>query len=254
MKRIFHILVLFCLCLLDGKAASRYEMSLPKLDPTQIDFLSIKEALREAIHEFVQADDNDLQLLLFPTPTDSLQAGILRRLEISFRYGEIQGLEGLKIRRARVVITDLSLDISKLLQEKKLDVLQVGGMQFRVRLDEDDINHYLESTRRNLNLEQPRVAIKEGRVQFSARVKTMFFSSRVMTEGSFELNKEKQTIDFKAHQLKMNSIGVPRFALGTLVSKINPVVKLRNFSLVDFLSFSLDDIQTGSGFVEFFGS
>jgi hypothetical protein len=253
MKTLVHILIFVWILVLRPVAASRYEMALPEIPQESADFFAVRDALREAISEFVQSDE-DFQLLVFPTLAEELAAGRLSRVEISFRGGEIQGLEGLKVRRGRVVATDLSFDLEKLLLEKKLKVDKVGSMQFRVRVDEEDINSYLSSGRRNLNLDQPQLDIKEGRIQFSARVRTLFFSSRVMTEGSFELNKEKQTIDFRATQLKMNSIGVPRFALGSIVSKINPVLRLKNFSLVGLLSLNLEEIQIGDGFVEFSGS
>jgi hypothetical protein len=236
------------------QAASRFDFNLPSTQGTcVVETNDVQDAFKEGLRSFLNSDDN-YQILLFPTLKEDLCKGKLSRVEINFRDGSIQGLTGLNVKRGRVIVEELEMDLQRLMSNGQLDVKKVGNVNFQFKLEEEDINSYLNKEEARLKLNQPRLEIEEGKITFSARVKTLFFSSKVRTEGYFEVNKEKQTVDFKARGLRLNSMGVPRFLLGNLVSRINPVLRLDGFELAKKLHIRLDDIKLENGYVELLGS
>ncbi|PCJ21086.1 MAG: hypothetical protein COB02_00430 [Candidatus Cloacimonadota bacterium] len=213
---------------------------------------TIQKAFKLGLMEYLPIGEN-LKVLFFPTKREDVLSGKFSKLDIRFRKGSLQGIEKLEIKKARIVIDKISFDVEKLLSSGKLEIKKMESVKFNLRIDEGSINKYLESERRRLRLSHPRVHLSKNKIIFSAKVKTAFFSSRIKTEGKFVVNKEKQTVDFKTRRVSINSIKIPGFLTSNLTSKINPVLRLSKFSLMDLIPMKLDEIKIHQGWIEFKG-
>lgn len=213
---------------------------------------TIQKAFKLGLMEYLPVGDN-LKVLFFPTARKDILDGKFSRLDIRFREGSLQGIEKLEIKKARIVVQDIEFDVNKLLSSGKLEIKKMTKVKFNLRVDESSINHYLESERKRLRLSKPRVHLDKDKMYFSARVKTTFFSSRLRTEGRFVVNKEDQTVDFKTGRVSINSLKIPGFLISNLTKKVNPVLKLNKFALMDLIPLKLDEIKIHKGWVEFKG-
>ncbi|MCJ8344280.1 LmeA family phospholipid-binding protein [bacterium] len=213
---------------------------------------TIQKAFKLGLMEFLPVG-NSLKVLFFPTKREDVLKGKFSRVDIRFRKGSLQGIEKLEIKKARIVVTGVSFDVKQLLSSGKLEIKKMENVKFNLRIDEGSINHYLESERKRLRLSQPRVHLNKDKMYFSARVKTAFFSSRLKTEGRFVVNKENQTVDFKTRRVSINSFKIPGFLVSNLTKKVNPVLKLNKFALMDLIPLKLDEIKIHDGWVEFKG-
>lgn len=216
------------------------------------DVKTIQDAFKLGLMEYLPVGD-DLRVLFFPTTRENVLKGMFSRLDIRFRKGSLQGIEKLEIKKARITVEDVQFDVDKLLASGKLEIKKMEKVKFNLRVDENSINHYLESERKRLRLSQPRVHLDKDKMFFSARVKTVFFSSRLKTEGEFVVNKEDQTVDFRTRRVSINSLKIPGFLISNLAKKVNPVLKLRRFALMDLIPLKLDEIKIHDGWVEFKG-
>ncbi|MBW7877092.1 MAG: DUF2993 domain-containing protein [Candidatus Cloacimonetes bacterium] len=237
---------------LEEKETESVNTSIGSLEPNQ-DLREIRTEFEKALGEYLKADDS-MRVLFWPTPAEDMLQGKFSRIDIRFRGGRMQGIEDLAVRRGHVSVRDLQFDLETLRSQKKLVIKSVGDMGFRMRVEEDDLNSFLEASQRRLNLQYPKVELKDGKMFFVAKVRTLFFNSKVRTEGSFQVNREQQTVDFRASNVSLNSLPVPGFVVGNLLSRINPVLKLKKFPLVEQIQIELDEIKIQQGFIELSGS
>jgi len=217
------------------------------------DVSKIKKAFKKGLGEYLLAQ-KDVRVRFFPTRRQDIINGKFNLMEIIFRDSSIQGLEQLNIHRGRLRVQDLEYDVDHLMSTGKLKVTTVGNVQFSLRLNEEDINQYLDSNQKRINLRTPRVELTRDRMLFSGRIKNRFFSARVRTEGRFVVNQEERTVDFHTNYVKLNAFKIPGFVTGSVVNRINPVLNLNKFPLMDLIPIKLKDIELGDGFVEFKGT
>ncbi|MCO4783773.1 MAG: DUF2993 domain-containing protein [Candidatus Cloacimonetes bacterium] len=213
---------------------------------------TVQDAFKLGLMEYLPVGDS-LKVLFFPTMRKDVLNGKFSRLDIRFRKGSLQGIEKLEIKKARIIVEDIQFDVDKLLSSGKLEIKKMDNVKFNLRIEEDSINHYLESERKRLRLSQPRVHLDKDKMYFSAKVRTTFFSSRLKTEGKFVVNKEDQTVDFRTRRVSINSLKIPGFLISNLANKVNPVLKLNKFALMDLIPLKLDEIKIHDGWVEFKG-
>ncbi len=216
-------------------------------------FREIKQAFEKGLAEYLKCPGG-ISVLFWPVEAKQLEAGVFPRLEIRFRDGALQGIETLNVNRGRVSVYDLKYDLARLQKENRLVIESIGDLKFRMRLSENDINHFLVNSEDRLRMTQPAIELKDGKMFFQARVRTLFFNSRVKTEGNFVVNREDQTVDFRAFNASLNSLPVPGFVLGNLLSRVNPVLKLKKFPLVELMNLELDDVEIQNGWIELSGS
>jgi hypothetical protein len=213
---------------------------------------TIQNAFELGLMEYLPVGKK-LKILFFPTVREDILNGKFSRLDIRFREGSLQGIEKLEIKKARIVVQDIQFNVKKLLASGKLEIKKIENVKFNLRIEEESINHYLESERKRLRLSQPRIHLDKDKMFFSARVKTAFFSSRLKTEGRFVVNKEDQTVDFKTRRVSINSLKIPGFLISNLTKKVNPILRLNKFALMDLIPLKLDEIKIHEGWVEFKG-
>jgi hypothetical protein len=213
----------------------------------------IKNAFRKGLQEYLIAQ-KDVRVRFYPTRHQDIVRGKFELMEIVFRDSSIQGLENLNIRRGRLKVSNLKFDVDKLMSEGKLKVTTVGQVKFSLRLDEEDINTYLTANQKRINLGGPKIELTEDRMLFSGRIKNRFFSARVKTEGRFVVNQAKRTVDFRTNSVRLNAFKIPGFVTGSIVNRINPVLNLNRFPLMELIPVKLQNIELGDGFVEFKGA
>ncbi len=237
---------------LEEKETENVSASLGSLEPN-LELREIRTEFEKALGEYLKADDS-MRVLFWPTPAQDILQGKFSRIDIRFRGGRMQGIEDLAVHRGHVSVRDLKFDVEALKSQKKLLIQSVGDMGFRMRVEEGDLNAFLEASQKRLNLQYPKVELKDGKMFFVARVRTLFFNSKVRTEGSFQVNRDFQTVDFRASNVSLNSLPVPGFVVGNLLSRINPIVKLKKFPLVEQIQIELDEIKIQQGYIELSGS
>ena len=216
------------------------------------DVSEIRQAFKKGLSEYLLASDG-VQIRFYPSQPEDIVLGRFGLLEISFQNSAFQGLEGLNIDRGKLRVEDLRFDVSHLMSTGKLQVRTVGKVEFVLRLNENDINEYLESNQRRINLRAPRVQLTEDRMLFSGRIRNRFFSARVRTEGKFVVNQKDRTVDFQTNNVRLNALKIPGFVTGSVVNRINPILNLNKFRLMELIPIKLQEIDLGDGYVEFKG-
>lgn len=213
----------------------------------------VQEAFRRGMQEFLKSGES-IKIRFFATMRDEIFSGKFRQVEIIFRDSALQGMETLNIVRGRAVFQNVKFNIVKLMLEQKLVVESIGSTKFNFRLEEEDINKYLVAEQKRINLRNPEIQLRKDSLTFSASVRNRFFSARVRTEGQFEVRPDGRAVDFKSDKVRLNSLKIPGFVTGQVVSRINPVLRLDKFPLMDLIPVKLNKIEIGDSWVEFYGS
>lgn len=213
----------------------------------------VQDAFRKGMHEYLKTSDS-LKIRFFAAMRDEIFSGNFRQVEVIFKDSALQGMESLNIFRGRALFKDVKFNLAKLMLEKKLIVESIGSTKFNFRLREEDINKYLVAEQKRINLRNPEIDLNGGIMTFSANVRNRFFSARVRTEGQFEVRPDGRSVDFKADKVRLNSLKIPAFVTGQVVNRINPVLKLDKFPLMELIPVKLDKIDIGEDWVEFYGS
>lgn len=214
---------------------------------------NIRAAFLKGLREFLLADDG-VRVQFHPSSHRDIAAGRFELLDIVFRDSAFQGLEGLNIDEGNLRVEDLRFDVNQLMSTGKLEVTTVGRVEFVLRLGEEDINQYLESNQKRINLRAPRVKLTRDRMLFSGRIRNRFFSAKVRTVGRFVVNEHKRTVDFQTNNVRLNALKIPGFVTGSVVNRINPILNLNKFKLMELIPIKLQEIELGDGFVEFKGA
>ncbi len=213
----------------------------------------VQEAFRKGMQEFLKGGKS-IKIRFFASSREEIFSGHFRQVEVLFKDNMLQGMESLNIKRGRAVFRGVKFDISQLMLDSKLAIESIDSVKFNFRLREDDINNYLVAEQKRINLRNPKIELRNGAMVFSAKVRNRFFSARVRTEGKFKVRPDGRSVDFKANRVKLNSIKIPGFVTGQIVNRINPVLKLDKFPLMDLIPVKLNKIQIGQDWVEFYGS
>lgn len=213
----------------------------------------VEQKFQLGMQEYLLGPEGSWKLRFYPTPSADVLKGKFSFVEVIMKESSIQGLEKLTLRRGRVMVEGVEFDIDKLMNDGKLEVKKIANIQFNIRIDEEDINKYLESNQQAINLRSPSLKLSPDKLLFSARVKNRFFSARVRTEGHFEVADNGKSVNFQAKNVSLNSLPIPGFVTGKVVSRINPVLNLERFALMEVLPVNLEKIHIGYGYVEFQG-
>jgi len=213
----------------------------------------IKQAFRKGLEEFLKVGDA-VHVRFFPTMRQEILSGHFSHVQILFKNSAVQGLENLNIRRGRLLVSDVEFDVNELMNKGKLKINKIDKVQFSLRIYEKDINAYLNANQEKINLTSPSLKLSKEKMMFTARVRNRFFSARVKTEGRFEVNEKARTVDFKTNSVSLNSLRIPGFVASTIVSRINPILSLNRFPLMELIPLQLKDVEIGNGYVEFTGS
>lgn len=262
MKRLLNCLtLLLCVCSLTSQllAKTSHEIDLSPFhfqEETRLGnytVAEVEEKFRIGMKEYLKGPEGSWRLRFYPTPSTDVLKGKFNYVEVLLKESAVQGLEDLKLRRGRVMVESVEFDIDKLMSQGKLEVKNIENIQFNIRIDEKDINEYLQSNQQQINLRSPSLKLSPEKMLFSARVKNRFFSARVRTEGHFEVAENGKSVNFQARNVSLNSLPIPGFVTGKVVSRINPVLNLEKFALMEVLPLNLDKIHLGYGYVEFRG-
>lgn len=213
----------------------------------------VQQAFRKGMQEFLKGGDS-IRIRFFASSRDEIFSGHFRQVEVLFRDNMLQGMESLNIKRGRAIFRGVKFNLSELILDGKLVIKSIDSVKFNFRLKEDDINNYLVAEQKRINLRNPKIELKDGAMIFSAKVRNRFFSARVRTEGNFEVRPDGRSVDFKASRVRLNSLKIPGFVTGQIVNRINPVLKLDKFPLMDLIPVKLNKIEIGQDWVEFYGS
>lgn len=213
----------------------------------------VQEAFRTGMQEFLKSGDS-IKIRFYASSRDEIFGGHFRQVEVIFKDNMLQGMENLNIKRGRAVFRGVRFDLGRLIIDSKLVIKSIDSVKFNFRLKEDDINNYLVAEQKRINLRNPKIELKNGAMIFSAKVRNRFFSARVRTEGNFEVRPDGRSVDFKASRVRLNSLKIPSFVTGQVVNRINPVLKLDKFPLMDLIPVKLNKIEIGQDWVEFYGS
>ena len=252
---------LFCLTLI-GLGTTIHSKTSPdfgwhqKSDQARLGSLKVvevQEAFRKGMQEFLKGGKS-IRIRFFASSREEIFSGHFRQVEVLFRDNMLQGMESLNIKRGRAVFRGVNFDISRLILDSKLIIESIDSVKFNFRLKEDDINNYLVAEQKRINLRNPKIELKNGAMVFSAKVRNRFFSARVRTEGKFKVRPDGRSVDFKASRVRLNSLKIPGFVTGQIVNRINPVLKLDKFPLMELIPVKLNKIKIGQDYVEFYGS
>jgi hypothetical protein len=261
LQQLVRILPLCCFLVSSGYAKTTVEIDLPGGPSNHIyggvfaayGSREIKQAFKKGLDEYLKVGDS-VHVRFFPTTRQKILSGRFSHVQILFKNSAVQGLEMLNIRRGRLLISDVEFDVNELMNKGKLKIQKIDKVQFSMRIYEKDLNAYLMANQDKINLTSPNLKLSKEKLMFTARVRNRFFSARVKTEGRFEVNEEARTVDFKTNSVSLNSLRIPGFVASTIVSRINPILSLNRFSLMDLIPLKLKGVELGNGFVEFTGS
>ena len=254
-SRLLILILILSVSILEAKTSPDLEF-LTKRQQERLGSLKVVEvqdAFRKGMREFLKSGET-IKIRFFATMRDEIFSGKFRQVEILFKDSSLQGMETLNIVRGRAVFRNVKFNIAKLMLEKKLVVQSIGSTKFNFRLKEEDINKYLVTEQKRINLRNPEIQLRKDSLTFSASVRNRFFSARVRTEGQFKVRPDGRAVDFKSNKVRLNALKIPGFVTGQVVNRINPVLRLDKFPLMDLIPVKLNKIEIGDSWVEFYGS
>lgn len=152
-------------------------------------------------------------------------AGRIQRVEVAMRDTVIKGL---KLSRAFIVVEDAVLDLPKLVREKKFRFREKGKTDFMFEVTEESINHLLDVKATKLKVRDAYLALKDGRMTFSGKVKVLFFKNHVRLDGRL-FARNGTEVHFAPTGVRLDFLPIPPFLLGVIRDKMNPLADLKNF-------------------------
>lgn len=151
-------------------------------------------------------------------------AGRMQRVEVAMKDTVIKGL---RLSRAFIVLEDAVLDLPKLVRDKKFRFRDKGKTEFMFEVSEESINHLLDVKAGKLKVRGAYLALKDGRMTFSGKLKVLFFNNHVRLDGRL-FARNGTEVHFAPTGVKLNFLPMP-FLLGVIRGKINPLADLKNF-------------------------
>lgn len=151
-------------------------------------------------------------------------AGRLKRVEVAMRGTEVKGL---KLSRAFIVLENGVLDLPKLIRDRKFRFREKGKTEFMFEVTEESINHLLDVKAGKLKVRNAYLALKDGRMTFSGKLKVLFFKNHVRLDGRL-FARNGTEVHFAPTGVKLDFLPMP-FLLGVIRNKLNPLADLKNF-------------------------
>jgi hypothetical protein len=149
-------------------------------------------------------------------------AGRVQRVEVAMRDTVIKGL---KLSRAFIILEDAVLDLPKLVRDKKFRFREKGKTDFMFEVTEESINHLLKVKGRKLKVRNAYLALKDGRMTFTGKVKVLFFKNHVRLDGRL-FARNGTEVHFAPTGVRLDFLPVPPFLLGIIRKKMNPLAGL----------------------------
>jgi hypothetical protein len=97
-----------------------------------------------------------------------------------------------------------------------------------------------------LNVERPHIALGDGEVRFSARMRTLIIKNDVVTSGRFEIASGGK-LNFHPTSLKVGYLPLPNAALRALANRFNPIMELTRLKPIKGISFAFERVIVGDG-------
>jgi hypothetical protein len=158
-------------------------------------------------------------------------------------------VDNLVLNKADLEFLDVHLDTTKLFREEKIDTVSVGQINMDVIIKESDMNLFLANKAAKINVDNPKVTMRPGKIEVSGSTKYSFMKVSFWATGVFSV-KDAKAIWFHSHKLRINGIGMPRAFVGNLIKRINPVLNLEKFPF----KLNLKDIRIEPGALHFTSS
>jgi hypothetical protein len=189
--------------------------------PPPVTLSDLEHRIGEALDRTFRHPDQ-LKVKPVPEPDAPLSAGKFRRVEVEFTGG---ALDILPVVKARFIFENVSLDLPLLYQKGELHLTGKTPVEARLITDEAGINQALMRRAKKLKVEDPRITLRHGAVQFSGKIKTFVIKNRIATDGAFQVQPVGK-ICFIPRRLSVGVMPVPHSIVSSLAHKINPVVEI----------------------------
>ncbi|MBW7874527.1 MAG: DUF2993 domain-containing protein [Candidatus Cloacimonetes bacterium] len=200
------------------------------------------ERIHSAITTYIQTS-TELDIDITMGSRAELIRGQVSRVHIRTQRAMVKNV---MIDFGEFILHDPRIDMDQLYEHHKLRVLSMGKSDFKIRILEEDMNSSIRKKR--LQIQEPQIRFLDDQLYFRARFQTLFIKSLVETQGQFEIRDQNQ-IYFVPNRIKLNRIPLPGFVKRSLTDKINPILDLRTFDLID----DIKEIRLKSGVVEIEG-
>lgn len=176
------------------------------------------------------------------TEYDAVQTakGHFKKVEVLTTRGMV---DNLILDRAFIQFEEVQLDVNKLFNEEKIDPVDMKNINMDVVIKETDLNKFLETKSKSIQVSNPRVDMQPGTMELSGSAKYGMVKVKFWAVGGFSIQEGKE-IWFHAKRMKINHMAMPRSFTGMIVKKINPVFDLNKFPFkLNLSEIRIDDNQ-----------
>ena len=137
-------------------------------------------------------------------------------------------------------LAPVDIDIPRLWRDSQVDIRGTSFAEAHLEVSEQGLNDVMLKKAEDLKVERPHIALGDGTVRFSARMRTLVIKNDVMTAGRFELTDGH--LNFHPTALKVGFIPLPGAALSALARRFNPILEVKDIHPIKGIAFQLERV------------
>lgn len=130
-----------------------------------------------------------------------------------------------RIHRIEFDLTEPKINMRKLWEKEKIELVRTKELKFSLIINEKDINDYFKSDTKKRKIKNPYIRIKENGIELSGKANWWIFKTSFKLRGRFIVMNETE-IHFKADKIKVSILPLPRSLLNGVMKKVNPIYDL----------------------------
>lgn len=180
--------------------------------------------MKKVLATYMENPDT-VEMAFAPSSPFERLAGRFKRIEIALRSTKIKKL-GLDY--GFIVLEDVVIDLPRLVRDHKFRFREKGRTEFLFVVSEEALNGLLKEKGSKLKVKNARLTLDDGHLNFSGRMRVLFFNNHVSVTGRLTPRHGTQ-IHFDTRALRLDFLPIPGFVRDILERKINPVADLKDF-------------------------
>ena len=152
----------------------------------------------------------------------STMSGTFARLRLK---AEGSTSKNFRIHRIDFDLDEPKINMRKLWEKEKIELIRAKDLKFSLVIKEDDINNYFKSDKKNRKIKNPNIRITEKGIELTGRANWWIFKTSFKLKGRFVI-MNKTEIHFKADKIRVSILPLPKSLLNGVMKKINPIYNL----------------------------
>ena len=188
----------------------------------------LQSRIQQTLFSYLDEPEN-MELVIVPDSDARLLAGGLRELSISFENSYVRDL---LVRRAEVMVRNCLVDWEQMIRFNRFRFRDQGQVDLLLTVTEHDLNEMM-ATRGSRRVRNARLDFRPGHIRFSGRLRVLFFNNHVRVACNLSV-RDGDELHFTPRWMNLDFLPVPRFVVGSISRRMNPVASLER------LKFSAD--------------